>query len=79
LIWFCSKLPLHIAWSNIIFIAGLIIHGTARLVTWNLFLIDSDYKQCNFVNILGLDQWYSTFFVRVTPYVISLQLCTLPV
>jgi hypothetical protein len=24
----------------------------------------------------SLDQWYSTFFVRVPPDVISLQLCT---
>jgi hypothetical protein len=24
----------------------------------------------------GLDHWYSTFFVRVPPYIISLQLCT---
>jgi hypothetical protein len=26
-----------------------------------------------------LDKWYSPFFVRVTPDVISLQLCTLKV
>ena len=27
----------------------------------------------------GLDQWYSTFFVRVTPDIISLQICSLKV
>jgi hypothetical protein len=25
---------------------------------------------------VGLEQWYSTFFVRVPPDIISLQLCT---
>jgi hypothetical protein len=25
---------------------------------------------------ISLEQWYSTFFVRVPPHIISLQLCT---
>jgi hypothetical protein len=27
-------------------------------------------------NLVEVDQWYSTFFVRVPPDIISLQLCT---
>jgi hypothetical protein len=37
-------------------------------------------KSCNSVTPVEktriLDQWYSTFFVRVPPDIISLQLCT---
>jgi hypothetical protein len=33
-------------------------------------------KEVFFCGIYGLDQWYSTFFVRVPPDIIYLQLCT---
>jgi hypothetical protein len=36
----------------------------------------SQYVSVSKVTGYGLDQWYSTFFVRVPPDIISLQLCT---
>jgi hypothetical protein len=38
-----------------------------------LFII---YKTSYHPTLYSLDQWYSTFFVRVPPDIISLQLCT---
>jgi hypothetical protein len=35
------------------------------------------HRVCDLVSVASvLDQWYSTFFVRVPPDIISLQLCT---
>jgi hypothetical protein len=34
------------------------------------------YYELEFVRPHGIKQWYSTFFVRVLPDIISLQLCT---
>jgi hypothetical protein len=52
--------------------------------TPDLLIYDDDYMTLLelvgarnlFVTIRRLEQWYSTFFVRVPPHIISLQLCT---
>jgi hypothetical protein len=37
-------------------------------------IVNSSHKHAQ--NFSSLEQWYSTFFVRVPPDIISLQLCT---
>jgi hypothetical protein len=43
-----------------------------RIVTYDNWAV---FKRIE-VDLCGLVQWYSTFFVRVPPDIISLQLCT---
>jgi hypothetical protein len=43
-------------------------------VKWSKIIYASEFESCKAFSTL--DQWYSTFFVRVPPDIISLQLCT---
>jgi hypothetical protein len=42
--------------------------------------LNHKFQTCKLLNFVvhdsGLEQWYSTFFVRVPPHIISLQPCT---
>jgi hypothetical protein len=49
------------------------------LVGLAAFSFNRTFSVILFVNNGVLVQWYSTFFVRVPPHIISLQLCTLKV
>jgi hypothetical protein len=50
---------------------GSVLLKTVETILLILIICNQFYN-----TVSGLDQWYSTYFVRVPPDVISLQLCT---